>query len=264
MNRRYALIAAVLLSASVLRALEIPLERGSSKAHKGIVVAFVDMERIYQEFPETRKARQEYQDQAGKMKAVLTDKEAELSDLRDQLSILKSAMAEGLPPAVSTAAAPVLTTPTFSKSTSTLSSSSSTVSRSTSTAALPSQGVLPVPGAGLTVPTGSSSTATAPPTSSGELSASIAQKERTLAEEESTLDQARKEAAKALTEFERKRAAQIFGKLYKALSQLADERGVDVVMDKTSLLYGQKALDLTNALSRRVRGLPDEAEEETP
>ena len=269
MNRRYALIVAVLLSTSALRALEIPLSRGSSKGGKGVVVGFVDMERIYQEFPETRKARQEYQEQAAKMKAVLTDKEAELSDLRDQLSILKSAMGEGLPSAVSTSAVQGLTVPTFSRSTSTVSNSSATVIGSTSTrsAVLPSTST-----AGLTIPTASSSTVpvalstapAAPPMSPGDISAGIAQKERALAEEESSLNKAQKEAAKALAEFERKRAAQIFGKLYQALTQLADERGVDVVLDKSSLLYGQKGLDLTEPLSRRVRGLPDDTGEEAP
>ena len=85
----------------------------------------------------------------------------------------------------------------------------------------------------------------------------MTQREQTLAEEESSLALAKAEAAKKLAEFEKKRAAQIFGKLYTALMQLADERGVDIVLDKSALLYGQGALDLTDDLSRRVRGLPD-------
>jgi Skp family chaperone for outer membrane proteins len=209
------LIPVLLLAAAALpsEAMEIPLERGGPKASKrGLVVGFVDMDRIYQEYPETRKARKEYQEQADKMKGLLADKEAELSDLREQLSVLKAAQA-------------------VSASTQAVSASTAAVAFSTPTAF-----------------------------TSGNLS----QKEGELAEQEASLTEARKSAVQALSEFERKRAAQIFGKLYKSLVQLADEKGVDVVLEKSALLYGQAGLDLTDALSRRVRGLPDDAEEEKP
>lgn len=189
--------------------MEIPLERGAQaqkgRGNKSLVIGFVDMDLIYQQFPETKKARQDYQIQADKIKQALSDKEAELDDLREQLSILSAA--EG--------------------------------SHSASTAT--------VPGSSL------------PPAGLGSAPAmSTADKARMLADDEKDLAAAKKEAAAALLEFERIRAQQIFGKLYKSLVQLADEKGVDMVLDKSSLLYGQGGLDLTDALSRRVRGLPDE------
>jgi Skp family chaperone for outer membrane proteins len=45
--------------------------------------------------------------------------------------------------------------------------------------------------------------------------------------------------------------------LHKALVDVATERGVAVVVDKSSILYGENAVDLTEALHRKVRGLPD-------
>jgi Skp family chaperone for outer membrane proteins len=203
------LVSAVLSAA----AMEIPVQRGASSSSKrGMVIAFVDMDRIYKEFPETNQARKEYQEQAGKMKSVLSDKEAELADLREQLSILKAA-AQGDP-----AAAP----------------GTSGVKASSATAAGPA------------------------PAELAQIANNLEEKEALLADQEATLAQARREAVKALSEFERQRAAQIFGKLYKSLVQIADEKGVDVVLDKSALLYGQGGFDLTEALSRRVRGLPDE------
>lgn len=181
--------------------MEIPLQRGNEKSGggKGLVIAFVDMDRIYRDFPETQKARQEYKEQADKMKRALSDKEEELSDLREQLSILRAAAEEG-------------------------------AKESTSTEA----GMRP-----------------------SHISDNLEDKERRLAEQEAALLESRKDAVQALSGFERKRAAQVFGKLYHSLSQLADEKGVDMVLDKSALLYGQGGMDLTEALSRRVRGLPE-------
>ena len=46
-----------------------------------------------------------------------------------------------------------------------------------------------------------------------------------------------------------------------ALVQLAEENNISLVVDKSSILYGQAAIDLTAKLRRRVRGLPDVKEE---
>ncbi len=218
----------ILLAALPCAALEIPLERGASKSsHRGVTLGFVDMERIYKDFPETKQAQKDYQDQADKLKQALSDKEAELSDLREQLSVLKAA-AEETPPAAADVSAS--SAPAVSSSTAAVKISSATlVGRTPDT---------------LTAITGS-----------------LSEKERVLAQEEDALARSRKEAAVALAEFERQRAAQIFGKLYKSLVQLADEKGIDMIVDKQSLLYGQQALDLTDLLSRRVRGLPDAEED---
>jgi Skp family chaperone for outer membrane proteins len=190
-----SLLAGFLFLAAPSMALEIPLERGGG-GKKGAVVAFVDMERVYKDFPETRKAKQEYKVQLDKIKQELANKDAELDDLRQQLEVLKAAR-----------------------------SSDISTGTATSPASMPDSGV--------------------------------SQKESQLQELESGIEQARAEAADALGVFEKKRAEQIFGKLYKSLVQLADEKGVDIVVDKASLLYGQAALDLTDLLSRRVRGLPE-------
>jgi Skp family chaperone for outer membrane proteins len=224
--RRAVLTGTFLSLAVVVSALEIAVQRSLSKKRDSQTVAFVDMERVYQEFPETRKARQEYLEQADKLKQSLADKAAELSDLRDQLAVLRDASSADAIAASTAAAAPP------------------SIATGTTKGALPavpavSTGTLQVPRIVL------------PP------SIDLQQREQTLADQETALAQAQADAARTLSEFEKKRAAQIFGKLYTALMQLADERGVDMVLDKSALLYGQGGLDLTEDLSRRVRGLPD-------
>jgi Skp family chaperone for outer membrane proteins len=248
--RRTAVSIAFLIVAAGVSALEIPVQRAQGKKRDAQVVAFVDMERVYQEFPETRKARQEYLEQADKMKQALADKAAELSDLREQLAVLRDASAADAAAVGSTTVAvsspsaalalPAVTTGT------TKGTSAPGPSFSTGTAKALSPGG----------PAASTATVSVPRTAaSGPVN--LQQREQTLAEEESALAQAKADAARKLAEFEKKRAGQIFGKLYTALVQLADERGVDIVLDKSSLLYGQGSLDLTEDLSRRVRGLPD-------
>lgn len=185
--RAHPFVFALLCSAVFSQALEIPLERSAS-SKKGAVVAFVDMERVYQQFPETLKAKQEYKEQLEKLKRDLSEKEASLEDLRQQLEVLTAAQSSE---------------------------------------------------------------------DGAALQANTSQKQQDLAAQETSLDDARARAVEALGAFEKKRTAQIFGKLYKSLVQLADEKGVDIVVDKASLLYGQAALDLTETLSRRVRGLPE-------
>lgn len=198
MIKRIVLPLFLLALPPIASSMEIPLERGTEKNRKGggPVIGFVDMDLIYQEFPETKKARQEYQAQAEKIKQALLEKDAELSDLREQLAVLQAAAGAG-------------------------------VARSTDTASNP-----PV---------------------------DVQEQARNLQEQEAALLDAKKEAAADLLEYERMKASQIFGKLYRALMQLADEKGIDMVLDKSALLYGQGGMDLTDALSRRVRGLPDAA-----
>jgi Skp family chaperone for outer membrane proteins len=46
----------------------------------------------------------------------------------------------------------------------------------------------------------------------------------------------------------------ILGKIYQALRDVANEEQVVVVVDKSSILYGDANIDLTEKLQERVRG----------
>jgi Skp family chaperone for outer membrane proteins len=167
-------------------AVEISFKRGGQG--EGTRVGFVDMQRIYREYPETQKARAEYNRELARYKAELTDRERALEDLK-----------------LRPTASPVASTDTVAVA-----------------------------------------TAPAVPAGADEV-------ERARAD----LEKARADAAAALRDFESKQSARILGQLHKALVALATERGVAVVVDKASILYGENAVDLTEALHRKVRGIPE-------
>jgi Skp family chaperone for outer membrane proteins len=180
------------------RALEIPLKHGG---RGGSAVAVVDMEKIFQEFPETKKARADYYAEVERRRRDLAQMEIELEELGREIPA----------PSAGTAAGVALTTGT---------------------------------------PLAASLGFAVPPRAP--LDPSV------LADKREALEKARREAAQALTALEDERSARIMGKLQRALTQLAEEKGIALVVDKSTILYGEAAVDLTDALSRRVRGLPEE------
>jgi Skp family chaperone for outer membrane proteins len=209
----YGLVAAFLFVAAGAVALEIPLKQSFGEG-AGTSIAYVDMETIFQQFPETAKAKEQYYQQVADRRETLAQKEKELVDLREQLSVLRSTL-EASQSAPSTEQA---------------------VSESTA-----------VTVSGLNVSTASLAA----------VAQSLTQREQLLQEKEASLKREQLQAVEELKRLEEQRTLQIYGKLYNALVQLAEEQGVSLIVDKTSILYGQKALDLTDRLSRRVRGLPD-------
>lgn len=186
---RIALVARILILAALpaaTLAVEIPFKRGDDR--EGTRIGFVDMQRIYREYPETQKARAEYNRELARFKADLVEKERALEGMKSRsLSV----------PSVST----------------------DTVTVST---------VAATGGAG-----------------------------DDIARAQAELEAARNAAASALRDFESKQSVRILGQLHKALVDVATERGVAVVVDKASILYGENAVDLTEALHRKVRGLPN-------
>lgn len=199
--------AALVFCAAAARCLEIPLKKG---AGEGTRVGYVDMDRIFREYPETQKARTEYFKEVERQRASLAERERQLAGVEQEIDLLKDTMqssSDSAAVAVSTTAVPVL---------------------STATVAAVQEGV--------------------------------AKRSADLVQRQAELAMARQAGAQALRDLEARRSKQILGSLYKALMDLADEKGIGLVVDKSAILYGQSAIDLTDALSRRVRGLPEEEE----
>ncbi|MBL0350812.1 MAG: OmpH family outer membrane protein [Elusimicrobia bacterium] len=192
-----------------LRSLEIPLKRGTNQATR---VGFVDMDKIFREYPETQKARADYYKALEKRRSELASREKELASL------------DGPGPVGGTSTPPAVSTGLFS---------------------LPLE--LTPPAAS----TGTAAVAPPAPPDPEEREAERRQKREEIAA-------ARASAARELKELEEKKSVQILGALYKTLVQLAQEKGVDLVVDKSAILYGQSAIDLTEPLARRLRGLPDD------
>lgn len=231
---KYGLLIAIFLPLSHrVGALEIPLK---SAAGGGISVGYVDMESVFQEYPETKKAKNEYYIELAKRREDLTKKEQELTALRQQIAVLQGTLSESsvVPVPTSNLSDPASIAP---------SETSPTGTDATSNGA-----------PGPVAPPAVSSTSVAA------ANASVLDRKRELTQKEQQLEQARIEAAKAVKDLEETRSLQILGKLYNAMVQLAEENNISLIVDKSSILYGQQAIDLTEKLSRRIRGLPDSDE----
>lgn len=204
--RRFLVGLGVLSAVAWVGALEIPLKHGSEESTR---VGFVDMARIYRDYPELQKARADYQKELARHKSALAEKERALEELKLRVESLDSA-----------SVSPTASTETVMGSTESLNASS-----------LPEV----VPGD----PEG------------------LAKRKAELALLEESLTTARAEAVRALKELEEKQSTRILGRLYKALVAVAEERGISLVVDKSAILYGRDAVDLTEVLNRRVRGIPE-------
>lgn len=212
----FILGALLFMASAIVWGVEIPVRRGGAS---GAAVGYVDMELVFREYPEAKKAREEYQKEVVRHKGELADRERALADLKREIEALK---------------ATALPAPAVEKSSTTIDSLTPAVSTAT-------------------VESPSISTATAASLEDG-----IARREEQLLKRQKELEEARESSAQALRAFEATRSKTILGRLYKALVELAEERGIRLVVDKSAILYGQNTIDLTEALNRRVRGLPEE------
>jgi Skp family chaperone for outer membrane proteins len=236
----------VLVSATAW-GLEIPVRRGGPG---GASVGYVDMELVFREYPEAKKAREEYRTELLRQKSELAQREQVLDDLKREIELLKRSVETG---------------PTVDRSSSTVVPIAPPETGSSD--APPAFGVFPVSSTGtvLTAPPLSGPAVepvrVAPPSPSTAVASSqaeISKREEILLKRQKELEDARASSAKSLKIFEASRAKTILGRLYKALVELANERGISLVVDKSAILYGENTIDLTDSLNRRVRGLPAE------
>jgi len=94
-NMRIAVLAvftAASLGCSSLSALEIPLGGAAAAGggSGGASVGFVDMDRIFQIYPQTQAAKEDYAKQLQKRRDQLAEKEAQVNNLKSRISILES------------------------------------------------------------------------------------------------------------------------------------------------------------------------------
>jgi Skp family chaperone for outer membrane proteins len=312
------LAAAVLLGLTwPARVSSIELELEQNKAERGNI-GFVDTQRLFKLFPETIKAKENFEetvrqaeDQVNLRKAEVLRLRKDINDLKvERLALMKSpptasaasgsepsrpasgnALPVGTPPAVSTRAAAAVS----------VAASTAAVPVAASTAAvhLPGfTGVLPMvssaaasqplvinlPGAttgpvevapptkasappvvvpkapAQAAPTAAAAAQPAPP-ARGALDAALAaldektaQKTRELERKQAQLREEQDSAEKNLLDLESRRSEILLGKIYKAVQEVARREGVSVVVDKTGILYGHNAVDLTDKVLKYLKG----------
>lgn len=85
------IISIVLLYPVCGNALEIPLSGGSSQAG-GQKIAFVDLDKIFDIFPQTKNAKEDYANRLSKMREMLGDREKDIENLQNQINILETTL----------------------------------------------------------------------------------------------------------------------------------------------------------------------------
>lgn len=174
-----------------LQALDIPLS-GSSETGQGggAGLGYVDMDRIFQIYPQTQVAKEDYAKQLKKKRDQLAAKESEMADIQGRIAVLESTLklADDTQPAAATS------------------------------------------------------------------KQSLEKMKQDLETHKTELEELHKQATSDLAAFESQQSQLILGKIYQALRDVAIEAQVSVVVDKSSILYGDATIDLTEKLQERVRG----------
>lgn len=89
-------------------------------------------------------------------------------------------------------------------------------------------------------------------TSVAEIDAVLAKKQAELSSKEEELRLFQRQTEKELLEQESRRSEMLLGRIYVALKELAVKEEVSVIIDKRNILFGQKAVDLTAKLLKKL------------
>lgn len=260
------LACAWLLWPPASRAIELSLEE--NRAQRGNI-GYVDMQRIFKLFPETIRAKENFdevvrqaEEQVNLRKAEIIRTRFEIADLRIQ----REALAKAAPPApvpapVAPPAKPqpaldvLLSTQTPAPFVAPSSASlivnlpgvttGAALNNSSAKTATAAPNIPPAPAA-----------AAAPPASApgpvGEIDEKIAQKTKDLAQKESDFKAYQAEAERNLLDLESRRTEILLGKIQKTVKEIAHREGVSVVVDKQSILFGHDAVDLTDKVLKAL------------
>ena len=288
MKKILALLAVLLLSAPA-RAIELSLEE--NRAERG-GVGFVDMQRLFAASPDAQRAKESFEELVRQAEERVNLRKAELLRLRKQLDLLRAdrdalaktyvepppptappplpaapakplplpgttrqvASSSGPAVAVSTAAPPVMlsaASPAVALSTAfpvlALSTASAPVAVSTASALV----AVSTSAASVAVSTG--------PTlgqSLLELDGKIVALQADAARKEAELANEHDDADRGLLDVESRKTDQVLARIYRAISDVSRLEGVSVVVDKTTILYGRSAVDLTDKVLKHLRENP--------
>ncbi len=210
----------VLAGPARLGALELSLEE--NKALRGNI-GFVDTQRVFRAFPETVKAKENFEEAVRQAEEQVNSRKAGLLRLRSELDALKvqrAAAAQPAPVPAPTAQAVNVSSPTLAVAVAT-----------------------PAPAA-----------LTPAPAATVALDEEIARKTAELARQEGSAREEQAAAEKNLLDLESRRSEILLGKIYRAVQEVAQREGISVVVDKSGIIYGHSAVDLTDKVLKYLRG----------
>lgn len=270
-------------------ALELLLEENRGESG---TIGFVDIDRVFKEYSGTTGAREDFISEIKKKEEVLNSKKTPIFTLKAEIAKLRQEreFALTLPSLLETqrsveeaaaataaaaeaaklaaaAAAQAAAAAAQAVQTSTAAVQVSTESVQTSTGAvqapavvqpaastpavvsLPGMGGIDMPGiAKVPVTHFKFSVSTSVP----EIDAALSKKESELAAREDELRSLQRQTERELLEYESRKSEILLGRIYVALKELAIKEEVSVIIDKRNILFGQKAVDLTDKLLKKL------------
>jgi Skp family chaperone for outer membrane proteins len=210
---------AVLCAAAPANAIEIPLQTTKG----GESFGYVDVQKLFEAYPKVLEAKQECIKLKSEKKEEIIKLENEIEALNNdvkesgnKINILKNTTASDqiLPAAVSTQA-PV----------------------SSGTTNAPAAAVVPDLDARIS-----------------SFTAIIAEKTALVEKKSKELDEKKAKVEKEVSELEDCKTQLIMADFYSVILDIAKEENISVVVDKSSILYGQPGIDLTDKVLDRLRG----------
>ncbi|MDE2490187.1 MAG: OmpH family outer membrane protein, partial [Elusimicrobia bacterium] len=125
-----------------------------------------------------------------------------------------------------------------------------------------STAAVPAPVSVSSAPTPSPATAAAPAQTLAQrlldLDGRIIAMQADIQTKEAALTQEREDADKGLVDVESRKTDKVLADLYRAISAVAQAQGVSIVVDKTVILYGHPAVDLTDRVLEYLKEHPDQ------
>lgn len=276
----------VLLALPALNAGALELLLEENRGESG-TIGYVDIDRVFKEYSGTTGAREEFLAEIKKKEDALNEKKipiftlkAEIAKLRQerefavtlpslletQRSVADAAAATAAQAAAQAAQAAALA---VQASTGAVQVSTAGVQASSGTAPSPETAPKPAPQTapqpamaalpgmeGIDMP----GVAKVPvshfkfsvSTSVAEIDAVLAKKQAELSSKEEELRLFQRQTEKELLEQESRRSEMLLGRIYVALKELAIKEEVSVIIDKRNILFGQKAVDLTAKLLKKL------------
>lgn len=261
-------------------ALELLLEENRGESG---TIGYVDIDRVFKDYSGTTGAREDFISEIKKKEELLNSKKtpiftlkAEIAKLRQerefaltlpslletQRSVEEAAAATA---AAALAQAAAAAAQAVQASTEAVQVSTETVQASTGTVqaqavvlppaapppmlSLPGMGGIDMPGiAKVPVTHFKFSVSTSVP----EIDAALSRKESELSAREDELRSLQRQTERELLEYESRKSEILLGRIYVALKELAIKEEVSVIIDKRNILFGQKAVDLTGKLLKKL------------
>ncbi len=200
----------------------VSVNRVQVAPRRGVLIATVDLDKVFQAYPGTKKAKEDLERLVLLKENEIAAKRAEIFRLTEELARLRATPA--LTPSL----------PGFVPASVALDTASVQGSTEPSVA-----------------------TPVAP---SAPIDSRLETMEGQIKTKKKELRKIEKDAEKNLEDLEEAKTKTLLAKIYFSLRELAEEKNVDMIVDKNAILWGSSRLDLTDDLMRRLKSAMIEAE----